>query len=151
MFRFTQAVNVQCMCRVTLAVTMQCSMSQYLATCPSFLWPQCASVPVTVLLGHYCAPLTSTVLLCPVVCPCGFSVCLLPYFSLSKGTCYWKHTHINRGGLIQTFPGPGGFRCLLSKQTTLHYSFPSKTSFDPPYQGSEKTDPPILWWKIKPS
>ena len=67
---------------------------------------------------------------------------------ISAYSSLFQHIPVG-GGLIQTFSGPGGFRCLLSYQMTLQFSFSQKTRFDPPYQGSEKTDPPIMCRKMK--
>ena len=55
------------------------------------------------------------------------------------------------GGLIQTLFGPGDFRWLTAfchnKPTYIvlfYFFFLPKTPFDPPYQGSEKPDSPII-------
>ena len=54
-----------------------------------------------------------------------------------------------RGGTNPNFFWPGWFQVPFVITTTLRFSFSPKTPFDPPYQGSEKTDPPIIWRKMK--
>ena len=57
------------------------------------------------------------------------------------------HTREGGGGLpnfstMEKILVPGWF-------FTLQFYFTPKTPFDPPYRGSEKTDPPFIWQKKK--
>ena len=68
----------------------------------------------------------------------GFSISPDLMFSITFVSVIHFHNHL----CISTSP-------KILKEIFAHFSFSPKTLFDSPYWGSEKTNPPIIWQKMK--